>query len=121
MTTEHKQVARCAIYDSRPQVCIDYPRVDHFTPGECTYTFVGGERRGECACDEGACCAVPRVGGEPGGAPMPEVAGGEACKHLVWNEEERPVEKTASAGHVALPVVQPSADIYNMVNGSHDS
>jgi hypothetical protein len=25
---------------------------------------------------------LPREGGEPGGAPLPEIAGGEPCKHL---------------------------------------
>lgn len=101
-----KTIARCAIYENRPKVCIDYPTVSHYQPPECTYHFVGAERQGECACDVGACCAIPREHGEPGGAPLPEEAGGEPCKHLVWKEveEDEPKEKTASqsASYVAL-------------------
>ncbi len=83
-------------------------------PPECTYTFSGSERSGECECGEGACCAVPRVGGEPGGAPMPLAAGGEPCKHLYW-EETGEMEK--SAGHPALPILNRSNELYSLVGG----
>ena len=86
MTT--RRVARCSIYDDRPKLCVDYPTVSHYTPPECTYTFVDGERFGECGCGVGACCATPRELGMPGGAAIPEVAGGKPCKYLVWVEEE---------------------------------
>ena len=91
MTT--KTVARCAIYEDRPKLCKDYPTVSHYIPAECTFYFSGSERRGECACGEGACCALPREGGEPGGSPLPEEAGGSPCKHLKWDEV---TEKEAS-------------------------
>ena len=91
MTT--KLIARCGIYEKRPKLCRDYPTVEHWTPPECGFTFDGVERGGQCDCDVGACCNVPREGGEPGGAPMPEISGGEPCKHLEWKEE--PMEKTA--------------------------
>lgn len=98
--TTTKQIARCGIYESRPQVCRDYPKVDQFMPEECTYTFVGSERRGDCACNIGACCNLPRTGGEPDGAPLSALAGGKACKNLIW--VDAPEEKTAS-GLVQLP------------------
>lgn len=94
-----KTVARCQVYETRPEVCKVYPTVGHYMPPVCTYTFPGGgleERQGECTCDEGACCVVPREGGEPGGAPMPEVAGGQPCKHLSWEEQEVPMTKEAA-------------------------
>jgi len=81
-----KTVARCGIYKDRPEVCRKYPSIDHYVPAECTYYFAGTERKGECACDEAACCAVPREGGKPGGTPLPEEAGGEPCKHIVYEE-----------------------------------
>ena len=116
MTTEKKQVARCGIYETRPKVCRDYPKVDHYIPPECTFTFVGSERRGDCSCDEGACCSVPRENGEPGGTPLPNVAGGLPCKHLVW--EDRDVEKTASVG---CSVEIPTCSICDLVGGPRDS
>jgi Fe-S-cluster containining protein len=79
-------VAKCGIYEKRPEVCRKYPTIDHYIPPQCTYYFAGTERRGECSCGESACCAVPREGGEPGGAPIPEIAGGEPCKHIVYEE-----------------------------------
>ena len=30
---------------------------------------------------------LPRQGGEPGGAPLPEIAGGMPCKHLISVDE----------------------------------
>lgn len=107
-----KTIARCGIYEERPQVCRDYPTVFHFTPEVCTFAFpFGDERRvGDCACEEGACCALPREGGEPGGAPLPEEAGGEPCKHLTWEdvEEPEPKEKIGSAYaiHELLRVIE---------------
>lgn len=101
MTTENL-VARCSIYENRPKLCVDYPRVDHYMPPECTFKYVGNEREGRCECNIGACCAVPRDGGEPGGTPMPDVAGGEPCKYLTWepvmgSEREEPKEKAAAS------------------------
>jgi Fe-S-cluster containining protein len=91
-------IARCSIYERRPDVCRKYPTVSHYTPPECTFHFSGGERRGECACDQGACCAIPREHGEPGGVPMPEEAGGTPCKYLVYEEREaEEKEKTAAS------------------------
>lgn len=115
-STEKKMVALCGIYDHRPQVCQDYPKIDHYMPEECTYTFVGNERRGECACKIGACCNTPRERGEPGGAPLPSIVGGKPCKHLVWKEGEEALEKKAS---VETPFVRP--DIYGLVGGSSDT
>ena len=86
MTT--KRVARCSIYPERPNLCVDYPTAGHYTPPECTYTFVDGERFGECACDVGACCASPREMGMPGGAPLPSEAGGKPCQYLTSQEIE---------------------------------
>ena len=97
VTTEG-QIARCGIYEERPEVCRVYPKIDHYRPDECTYAFIGGECIGKCECDVGACCAIPREGGLPGGAPIPKEAGGQPCKHLVWEEAQT---KTASA----LPIV----------------
>jgi hypothetical protein len=91
MTT--KSVARCSIYENRPEVCKVYPKVDHYTPPQCTYRFNSEERSGECACNEGACCASARKDGEPGGVSMPAVSGGLPCKYLVWEDKES--EKTA--------------------------
>lgn len=84
MTT--RRLARCSIYDTRPKVCRDYPKIEHYRPDVCTYYFIDGERLGDCSCDVGACCQIPRQHGEPGGAPLPEIAGGLPCKHLVWEE-----------------------------------
>lgn len=95
MTTE--KPARCAIYEDRPQECRGYPKIDNYMPEECTYYFVGNERRGECACGVGACCAVPRDGGEPTAKHLPLIAGGEPCKHLV--EGDVLEEKTAAITH----------------------
>jgi hypothetical protein len=103
--------ARCGIYETRPQVCRDYPKIDHYQPEECTFSFVGNERRGECACGVGACCNTPRENGEPGGAPMPSLAGGKPCKHLVWEEESK--EKEASEP----PSSTPSTDFTSLVGG----
>lgn len=93
-------VARCGIYETRPEICRTYPTASHWTPKECTYTFPYGDdrREGECTCNVGACCATPREGGEPGGTPLPEESGGQPCKHLVWVdvEEEAPQEKIAA-------------------------
>lgn len=87
-------VARCAIYDQRPEMCRRYPQLSDYVPRECTFVFNGGsDRQGECACNEGACCAIPRKDGEPEGMPLPEESGGQPCKHLVYEEEN---EKTAA-------------------------
>lgn len=90
-----KTVARCQIYEDRPEHCRVYPTAYHYTPQECTFAFpYGDERReGECVCEVGACCALPREGGEPGGAPLPEFLGGESCKYLAWEDQEEPTPK----------------------------
>jgi len=116
-TTEKKVIARCGIYDSRPEVCKAYPKVDNYIPEECTYTFTGSDRHGECACNEGACCNSPREGGEPGGTPLPSLAGGKPCKHLVWKETEEPLEKSASQSET--PTVQ--NNLYELVGGPRDT
>ena len=117
MTTEKEQIARCGIYETRPEVCRVYPKVDHYIPSECTYTFAGPERGGDCSCNVGACCSTPREGGEPGGTPMPNVAGGEPCRHLIWVYRE--VEKTASTD---CAVEQPTnCSICDLVGGPRDT
>lgn len=118
MTTEVKQVARCSIYENRPKVCREYPKVDHYLPPECTFTFVGSDREGECACDIGACCSVPREKGEPGGAPMPNIAGGEPCKYLVW--EDKGAEKVAAVS-VGCSVDISRCPLCDLVEGPSDS
>jgi hypothetical protein len=78
----------CGIYDERPEVCKKYPQPGSYVPEGCGYWFdAEGKRGGECdpAC-QASCCQLPRAGGEPGGAPLPEIAGGEPCKHLVYVE-----------------------------------
>lgn len=73
----------CSIHKDRPQVCKDYPQVDHYLPDSCGYYFSGREKKGCCYLDcQASCCSLPREGGKPGGAPLPEVAGGEPCIHL---------------------------------------
>jgi len=92
MTTK----ARCSIYETRPDICRVYPKIDHYIPSQCTYYFKGAEREGTCNCGDGACCAIARKDGEPGGAPMPNVAGGEPCKYLRWvDEPDEQKEKTS--------------------------
>lgn len=118
-TTNKPSIARCGIWENRPQVCRDYPKIDHYMPEECTYAFVGNERQGECACNTGACCNVPREGGEPGGAPMPSIAGGSPCKHLVWVDAPDSMEKEASL--VSSPPPPPPIDLYSLVGGERDS
>ena len=105
--TTTKKVGRCGIYERRPELCKVYPKLEHYVPEECTFWFAGADRQGECSCDVSACCAVPRVDGEPGGAPMPAESGGMPCKHIVWEEKpDESTEKTASA----LPIVDHSLE-----------
>ena len=74
----------CCIHDSRPDVCRNYPRHDSYMPDTCGYRFTGGKRKGGCYLEcQAACCMLPRQDGEPGGAPLPEIAGGTPCKHLI--------------------------------------
>lgn len=94
MTT--RSVARCGIYEDRPEMCRDYPRIDHWMPSECGFHFAGTERGGACDCGIAACCMAARQNGEPGGAPIPETAGGLSCKHVVWVDEPAEQEKVAS-------------------------
>ncbi len=83
-----RTTARCSIYENRPDVCKSYPQIYHYIPEECTFWFAGSDRQGNCNCDVGACCNMPREGGLPGGAPLPEEAGGEPCKYLAWEDME---------------------------------
>ena len=84
-------VGRCTIYENRPAFCRDYPKVTDFLPPDCTFHFVGAERRGSCqpeVCGQNMCCAYPREGGEPTGISLDSLAGGMPCKHLTWIESE---------------------------------
>jgi hypothetical protein len=73
----------CSIYDRRPDVCKKYPQRGNYIPDSCGYYFVNSERRGDCYLEcQAACCMLPRENGEPGGAPLPEIAGGMPCKYL---------------------------------------
>lgn len=75
----------CEIYEQRPKACRDYPQPGHWVPESCAYYFENGERKGDCDPEcQSSCCMQPRVDGEPGGAAMPEIAGGMPCKHLVY-------------------------------------
>lgn len=75
----------CGIYDQRPEMCKRYPEPGSYVPDVCTFYFSDGERKGSCDpnCNS-SCCFLPRVGGEPGASPMPEIAGGEPCKHISY-------------------------------------
>ena len=78
----------CGIYEKRPATCKRYPQEDHYIFDACGYRFSGGERRGDCYLDcQATCCMEPRAGGEPGGASLPEIAGGESCKYLISVEK----------------------------------
>jgi len=122
MTTDRKVVARCAIYNQRPALCQNYPVVGSYIPPECTFTFIGAERRGTCNCNVGACCAIPRIDGEPLNPSLPEEAGGLPCKHLVWQEAvvEEP-EKVAQEKFASAPDPHTEQFIYDLVEGPHDS
>ncbi len=116
-SSTEKMTAHCGIYDHRPQVCRDYPKIDQYMPEECTFTFNGSERRGECACGTAVCCNTPRQDGEPGGVALPTLAGGKSCKHLAWKGTETPLEKEASGQNA--PLIQ--SDIYGLVGGPSDT
>jgi len=89
----------CGIYDKRPEVCRQYPNRYSYMPDSCGY-FFSDKREGCCYLEcQAACCMEPREGGEPGGAPLPDIAGGEPCKYLISVDEppegaiiERPEE-----------------------------
>ena len=73
----------CSIYDRRPKACRDFPQRDSYLPDSCGFRFSGDERKGRCYLEcQASCCTLPRKGGEPDGAPLPEIAGGEPCKYL---------------------------------------
>lgn len=78
----------CGIYEERPDVCKRYPERGSYQPQGCTYYFTEEGRKGDCDpyC-QAACCMLPRADGLPGGAPMPEIAGGRPCKYLVVAEQ----------------------------------
>jgi Fe-S-cluster containining protein len=109
-----KLIAQCSIYENRPDVCKQYPQVYHYVPEECTYWFAGSERVGRCKCDVGACCNIPREGGLPGGAPLPEEAGGAPCKYLTWDEVS---EKEAADRPILASQNDWVADLEAMVDG----
>lgn len=109
MTT--KLVARCGIYDQRPEACRSYPLVEFDLPEECTFTFVGSDRRGFCSCNVGACCSAPRENGEPGAPPKVVDPKGLPCKHLTWVEEETTAQtKTAEDPVSVSPGAQLDTD-----------
>jgi hypothetical protein len=88
----------CSIYKDRPERCKKYPERGAYQPESCTYYFGDeGERKGSCdpECDS-TCCRLHRVGGEPGGAAMPEIAGGSSCKYLDW-VEHHPNDRRSAA------------------------
>ena len=106
-------IGRCGIYSSRPKFCQDYPRVTDFIPPGCTYSFLGSERTGTCQpeiCQENICCAYPREGGEPEGLSLDSLAGGQPCKHLVWQELEGEKQASDSDGKSLFP------ELMNLVN-----
>jgi len=79
----------CGIYDERPEICKRYPESGSYTPERCSFWFdAEGNREGECDphC-QASCCMLPRLGGEPGGAPLPEIAGGMPCRYLISVDE----------------------------------
>ena len=117
MASETRKVALCALHGpGKPSFCVEYPKLDQYIPPECTYTFNGGERRGECACGVAACCSIPRLDGVPDGPALSAEVGGRPCKHIVWKEvEDEPVEKEAS---VASP---PAMNLQDLVGGPRDS
>jgi len=118
--TEKKVHARCGIYDQRPQICRDYPKIDQYIPEECTFLFIGDKRSGGCDCNVGACCNTPRQDGEPGGAPLPAIAGGKACKHLVWEADPSPEKRFL--GEVLEKTMEKAAfDLHDLVRGPSDS
>lgn len=74
----------CGIHERKPIVCKKYPESTSYRPDSCGYFFADGERKGDCYLDcQASCCMLPREGGEPGGVPLPEIAGGVSCKHLI--------------------------------------
>jgi len=78
----------CGIYEERPDVCKNYPERGSYQPEGCTYYFTEEGRKGDCDpyC-QASCCMLPRADGVPGGAPLPEVAGGRPCKYLITVEQ----------------------------------
>jgi hypothetical protein len=75
----------CGIYDERPESCRRYPEPGSYVPPTCTFYFADGQRKGACSPEcNASCCMLPRAGGEPGGAAMPEIAGGLPCQHLIY-------------------------------------
>lgn len=78
----------CGIYERRPEMCRRYPELGSYQPESCTYYFADGKRKGFCDPECGAaCCFLPRQGGEPGAPALPEIAGGEPCKYIIYVEQ----------------------------------
>lgn len=89
----------CEIYERRPKACREYPQSGHWMPESCGYYFENGERKGDCAPEcQSTCCMQPRVDGEPGGAALPEIAGGMPCKHLTY-VDRHPRSSRSVPGH----------------------
>lgn len=104
-----KTIARCSIYETRPQRCVEYPVVGDWIPSQCGFYFDSdGKRMGSCDCEEGVCCAIPRTDGEPTGAALPAEVGGKPCKYLEWRdvdyEDEDGAEKVAALCPNFFPV-----------------
>lgn len=97
-------VGRCGAYNGRPDFCKNYPTLSDIVPPGCTYTFVGGERLGQCipeVCGDNNCCSYPREGGEPEAKTLDGFIGGLPCKHLKWEELEE-MEKEAEVEVLSL-------------------
>lgn len=74
----------CGIYEKRPPVCKRYPWPESYLPESCGFRYTRGERQGGCYLEcQASCCMMPRQNGDPGGVPLPEIAGGMPCKHLI--------------------------------------
>lgn len=90
----------CGIYENRPEMCKKYPERDSYIPEGCTYYFTDeGVRKGYCDPEcQAACCSLPRHKGDPVGPAMPEIAGGEPCKHLIYVDKHPALEKSSGGG-----------------------
>ena len=79
--------ASCELHGKKkPSRCKNYPTSYDYVVKGCGYKF-GDEGVREGACKRcGQCCAIPRVGGEPGAGYDPH---GEPCKHLKAAEHEK--------------------------------
>ena len=89
---DNKHRCSCAINETKPQFCKMGPIPETLMPG-CGYSFEVEDgilvRKGECK-RTGACCSLPRRGGDPYGCFDPA---GMRCKHLIIekNPKETPI------------------------------